>query len=366
LLQSVAHAADRILLRDLSVLRGDVMSFDPDGLVLSEERPGGGKLVAWDEVETLSLADKKRQAQADQLLKEIGLPLYRLRVRLETGDDEGLLKPAEDLYPVFRDRKSSSALIVLQSLVWGRIAHGQREAAVEPWLLEFELLRSRAAKLSDIPGARKPRIDAASALLAELEPVWFDASAAKAALPAAEKPLQSMAEPVPPGATLYLASLAIAAGDKDKTKKHLLPEIGPNSLASPLKQILLAQSELPSNAAAAMDRLQKTVGELEQPGEDSEARRVFLHPLALYWLGRAQLAADKPAVQQAGLLTLLRIPALEGHQSPMLSAAALHEVAQFYAKDAALAARLRREILQQFPSSWHAQKLRATPAAASR
>lgn len=366
-LLSSAQAADRIVLRDLNVVRSEVVSFDADGLVLAVERPGGGKLVTWDEVESLQLADKKQQAEAEKTRKEIGLPLYRLRVRLETGDDDGLLEPAEDLYRVFRERRSPSALIVLQSLVWGRIAHGRREAAVEPWLLEFELLHSRAAKLSDIPGTRKPRIDAPSALLAELEPVWFDAAAAKAALPNAEKALKRMSEPIPPGATIYVASLALAAGDLAKATAHLQRDIDTDNLANGLKQILQAQLELQQrNAASAVNRLQKAVTELEQAGESNEAKRLFLHPLALYWLGRAQLAGDKPSAQQAGLLTLLRIPALEGNQSPELSAAALHEVAQFYAKDAALATRLRREILQQFPSSWHAQKLRATPAAASR
>lgn len=363
---AATEATDRIVLRDLTTIRSDVASFDVDGLVLTADRPSGGKLVTWDEMESLQLADEKQQAGADKLLEEIGLPLYRLRVRLETGDDEGLLEPAEKLYPIFRERRSVSALIVLQSLVWGRIAHGRREAAVEPWLLEFEVLRSRAAKLSDIPGARKPRIDAPSALLAELEPVWFDAEAAKAVLPAAEKALQRMSEPLPPGASLYLASLALAGGNTAKAKTYVQAEIDPNNLATPLKQILLAQSELKSNPAAAADRLQRVVADLEQMGESNETRRLFLHPLSLYWLGRAQLASDKPAVQQAGLLTLLRIPALEGNQSAELSAAALSEVAQFYIKDTALAARLRREILQQFPSSWHARQLRAPPAAASR
>ena len=365
-LASTAHAADRIILRDLNVIRGGVASLDPDGLVLAGERPSGGKLVTWDEVDSIQLADEKQQSQAKKLLNEIGLPLYRLRSRLEIGDDDGLLEPAEVLFLIFRERRSPSALIVLQSLVWGRIAHGQREAAVEPWLLEFELLRSRAAKLSDIPGTRKPRIDAPSALLAELEPVWFDANAAKTALPGAEKALQGMAKPIPPGATLYVAALALAAGEKAKAEEFLQVDIDPSNLAALLKQILLAQSDLNTNAAAAADRLQKTVAELEQLGETNETRRLFLHPLALYGLGRAQLAGDKPAVQQAGLLTLLRIPALEGDQSPELSAAALHEVARFYTKDAALAGRLRREIMQQFPSSWHARQLRATPTAASR
>jgi hypothetical protein len=362
-----AHAADRIILRDLTIIRSSVASLDPDGVVLSSERTSGGKLVTWDEVESLHVADEKQQAEAERLLSEIGLPLYRLRVRLETGDDEGLLEPAEALFPIFRERRSPTALIVLQALVWGRIAHGQRASAVDPWLLEFEVLRSRAARLSDIPGARKPKIDAASALLAELEPVWFDAAAAKAALTAAEKSLRSMTEPIPPGATLYVASLALAAGDLARTKTYLQQDVDPGSLASTLRHILQAQLDLQSkNAPAAMDRLQKVVLELEQPGESHETARWHLHPLALYWLGRAQLAIDKPATQQAGLLTLLRIPALEGNQSPELSAAALHEVAQHYAKDAALSGRLRREIQQQFPSSWHARQLSPTPAGPSR
>ena len=361
-----AHGADRIVLRDFNVIRGEVASFDADGLVLAAGRPSGGKLVTWDEVESLQLDDDKQQADADKLLKEIGLPLYRLKVRLETGDDEGLLEPAEKLFPVFRERRSVSALIVLQSLVWGQIAHGQREAAVEPWLLEFELLRARAAKVSDIPGTRKPRIDGPSALLAELEPVWFDAEAAKAALPAAQKSLAGMAEPVPPGAQLYIASLALAAGDQAKAQEYFQGDVDPGNLAAPLKQILLGQTEIKTNPAAAVDRLQKTIAELEQTAEGNEAKRLYLHPLALYWLGRAQLASDQAATRQAGLLTLLRIPALEGNQSMELSAAALSEVARFYAKDAALAARLRREIVQQFPSSWHARALRTPPAAASR
>jgi len=335
-------------------------------LTLAAERPGGGKLVTWGEVESFQLEDEVVQPQAELIHKKVGDSLYRLRVRLETGDDEGLLAPAEELYPVFRERRSISALIVLQSLAWGRIAHGQREAAVEPWLLEFEVLRSRAAKLSDLPGSRKPHIDAASALLAELEPVWFDVAAAKVALPNAEQALKKMADPVPPGAKLYVASLALAAGDLAKSKAYLEEEIDSKNVASTLKQVLLAESELQQRNAGAADRLQKVVTELEQAGEGNEVRQRFLHPLALYWLGRAQLASDKPAAQQTGLLALLRIPALEGSQSPELSAAALHEVASFYAKDAALPARLQREIVQQFPSSWHARQLRATPAAASR
>lgn len=358
----LASAADRIVLRDFTVLRDDVEKVDADGIVLAE-----GRLVTWGEVESIEVDDDQQQAQADKLLKQIGEPLFRLRTRLETGDDEGLLEPAEALYPSFRERRSLAALIVLQSLVWGRIAHGQREAAVTPWLLEFETLRSRAARLSDLPGTRKPRLDAASALLVELPPVWFDAAAAKAALPDAEKALASITEPIPPGAKLYIASLALAAGDLAKAEGFLDEDIDSNNLASGLRQVLLAQRDVQqSKAAEAIDRLKQVIAGLEAEGEENDIRRLYLHPLALYWLGRAQLASEQADIQQAGLLTLLRIPALEGNVSPELAAAALHDVAQHYAKDTSLARRLQNEILQQFPSSWHARQLRATADGAKR
>jgi hypothetical protein len=359
---SLAHAADRVALRDQTLIRSEVASCDADGLLLSEARPGGAKHVGWDEVESLTLDDEKLNAKAQKLVTDLGTPLFQIRTRLETGDDENLLKPAEAIFPTFRERRSVASLMVLQALVWGRLANGQREAAVEPWLLEFEVLRSRSAKLTELPGTRRPLLDAPSALLAELEPVWFDPAAAKSVLSAAEKALQTMADPIPPGARLYVASLALAAGDLVKADKLMKEDVDSSNLASPLRQILLGQRDVQdSKPTAAMDRLQGVVRELEKDEPANDTRRKFLHPLALYWLGRAQLGSDSAETKQAGLLTLMRIPALEGRLSPDLSAAALHEAAQFYAKDAALSARLRSEILRQFPSSWHARQLRRRP-----
>ena len=356
-----AAAADRLVLRDFSVIRSDVVSFDVDGLVLATERRGGSKLVTWDEIESLHVGDEAKQAAAEKLLREVGQPLYRLRVRLETGDDAELLEPAEILYPLFRDRRSPSSLIVLQSLLWGRIANGQREAAVEPWLLTFEVLRSRTTKLSELPGLRKPQIDVASALLAELEPIWFDAAAARAALPGARQALESMAKPVPEGAQLYVASLALATGEPKLAEPFLDAKMD-GRLTSQLQQVLLAERELlESKRTSAVDRLQKVVAELERD-ESGETPRFALLPLALYDLGRAQLASDDLSSQHAGLLVLLQIPALQGRKSPELAAAALDKAARFYAQDTSLAARLRTEISHNFPSSWHAQRLRAPVA----
>jgi len=363
-----SQAADRIVLRDFRIIRdASIMSLDVDGILLSVERPGGSKRVTWDEVQRLQLTDRAKQTEADKLLQEVGEPLFRLRVRMEIGDDEGLLEPAEALFPVFRDRSSASAYLVLQSLVWGRIAHARREEAVEPWLLAYGMLRSRSAKVSDLPGRRKPGIDAATGLLAELEPVWFDADAAQAALPGAEAALKSLAEPVPTGARLYVASLALASGNMERGDKYLQGKAADGTSAAHLQQILQAQRDVLQNKTpTAINRLQSLANALEESPNNARETAIDYRPLAWYWLGRAQLSHDASPSRSEGLLTLMQIPALYGSRSPDLSAAALHEAAQAYSADAPLAARLRSEIREQFAGSWHARRLREASNASSR
>lgn len=365
---ATAHADDHIVLRDLTLLRDPaVVSLDEEGIVLSHERPAGqsGTRVAWDEIERVQLADVAQQQQAERSLREIGLPLYRLRVRLELGDDVGLREPAESLWGTFAEHRSQASYRVLQSLVWGRLAQGEREAALEPWLLAYEVLRSRAAKVSDLPGSRRPEMDSGAALLGELSPLWFDAEAARDALPKAEKALGTFAEPIPSGAKLYLASLALAAGDLPRAEPYLAAEVPPQSASEHLRTILHAQREVLQNKPQeAHDRLRRLLAEIEsQLGTDQAKARLDYRPLALYWLGRAQQAAAQGAAQEEGLLTMMQIPALYGEQAPEVAAAALFTVAEAYAADAPLAAKLRAALRDQFPGTWHARHIAASEAA---
>jgi hypothetical protein len=207
-----------------------------------------------------------------------------------------------------------------------------------------------------LPGRRKPRVDA-SGLLGELEPVWFDAAAAKAALPAAQAALDATPEPAP-GSRLYVASLALAAGDIEAAEAYLSVDVEAGTSVARLREILLAHRDLAAKRSqAAIDRLKPVAA------DGSSDEKLPLQPLAWYWLGKAQQASDRPAVQSAGLLTLMRIPALAGEASPELSAAALHEAAQAYAGDASLSSRLKGEIRRQFAGTWHARHLAAAVAA---
>ena len=340
-----SNAADKITLRNLEVLRDcTVVSFDADGLVLAAERANGSKLVTWDEVESLTL--ESQQAEAVKLLVEVGPSLYAIQRRLLTGDDESLLAPAEKMAAIFRERRSRSACMVSLALMWGRLAEQRREEALEPWLRSYELLRTRAAKLGDLPGKRRPPFDPATALSWELEPVWFDSAMAKQVFPEVDAFVATMRTPIPEGAKLYLASLALAAGNVEQANA-LLDVAYEQEKSIALQKILRVQQEcVAGKTTGAAEELQNALPKLTEE----------LRPVALYWLGQAGVRSTNSAQREEAFVTLLRIPALHGRRSPDLSAAALFATFEHYREDRRLSARLRQELLEKYPATWHGRK----------
>ena len=67
--------------------------------------------------------------------------------------------------------------------MWGRLAVGQREAALAPYLQCYDILRRRGKPEIRLPGERRLVFDAQTALTSDITPVWFDAAAAKAEMP---------------------------------------------------------------------------------------------------------------------------------------------------------------------------------------
>lgn len=344
------QAADRLVLRNLQIINDcTVTSFDEDGVVLAEARPGGTNRVRWDEIERGKIA-AERQGEFDALLQELGTPLYRIRQRLNFGDYASLLEPAAAMYPRFATRKSETAYMVCQALMWARLAVSQREAAVEPYLRCYDQLRSRAAKIGGIPGPRRLRLDAKSGLSPELTPVWFDAAAAAKALPAVKQACEALS-PQPPGATLYYATLALAAGDA-KAAELALAGLATEPVAiAEWRRIVPAQAEVLAAAPG------KAVAELHLYRNDLSAAT---RPAGLYWLGMAGLQASGETEQRQGLLDLVTLVTLYGKQEPELAAAALYQAAAGLdkLKDDSGGAALRQELLQKYAGTAHATLLR--------
>lgn len=342
----LAVAADRIVLRNLTTLTDrTVTGFDPDGVRLDD-----GTLLTWDDIESARLPEAT-QAEFERLRKDLGEPLYRIRQRLSVGDDRGVLPHAEAVYPQYADRDSPTAYMVAQALMWGRLAVGRREEALEPYLRCSEYVRRRSGPIS-LPGERRLAYDPQTGLSSELLPVWFDSGAARAALPAVFQAIGRMWRPRPEGVNIYYATLALAAGEPEQADRVLGALSATAPVIRELREIVAAQRELVAGQGdRAFRRLEaswRSYGSLSQP-------------VALYWLGQGSLRSSEAEVRRQGVLYLLRIPAQYGEQHADLAAAALYYSINALAElqDPRGSVAVRRELLERYSHTSFAGRLAA-------
>jgi hypothetical protein len=334
-----ANGADRIVLRNLEILTDrTVMEFDEDGIQLDD-----GSQLTWDVIEKAKVAS--RQAEFDEMLSELGTHLYRIRQRLKVADYRGLVTHANALFARYAGRRSDTAYMVCQALMWGRIASGQREAALEPYLRCFDWHRRCQAegRRVPLPGDRRLQLDLERGLTSELAPVWFDGAAAKKALPGVTAAIEALNSPRPPGIYAYLATLALAADRPEVAARAVKNLQGMETMQA----IIAAQAEvMKSQSGPGVELLREQIREL-----DAE-----MQPLALYWLGRARLVDSDRRVREEGLLDLLKIVAVFGDAQPELAAAGLYEAMQILARDGDSKGSIavRRELLDRYGQTWHA------------
>lgn len=348
---SPSFPADRIVLRDLSII-GDrnVQGVDEDGLQLDD-----GRLITWDRVEQVAIADEQRNAAALRLLDELGQPLYRIRQRVSVGDDRGALEYAEQLYPRYRDRDSATAYLVVQALMWGRLAADKREAALGPYFWCLAYLR-RHPDQPPLPGGRRLAFDPKTGLTPELPPIWFDAEASREAIADVSKMGARMPRPRPPGMYVYLATLAIAADQPKLAEQALRAVPSSDPLMAQWRRLIAAQQAVLTEAGN--EALQELAGDAT---EWDPAGRPFVD----YWLGRACLL--DPKRRETGMLYLLRVPALNGNEQPELAGAALYWVWQALVDDGKTlkGVAVRRELLDHYGQTHFAREMRSVAATAS-
>ena len=343
-----ARGADRIVLRNLKILSDRTVSaFDPDGVRLDD-----GTMLGWDEIEKATLANGQ-QAAFDRLFAELGGPLYRIRQRLSVGDYRGLLPQAEAIADQYADRDSPTSYMVLQSLMWGRLAVGRREEALEPYLRCCEHLRRHSGQPIVLPGERRLAWDPQTGLSPDLAPIWFDAKAAGSALPRVLTAVNRMQRPRPEGVNIYFAALALTAGETERADRVLAAMASEQPALRELREIVLAQQEIAGGRnAEAVRRL------------DPKWRTYlpFNQPLALYWLGLGLVRAEDRPTREQGLLYLLRIPALYGGEQPDVAAAALYHSWETLSKldDARGSVAVRKELLERYGQTYFAGLMGAT------
>lgn len=338
--------ADQLMLRNLTRISDiTIDDFDEDGVRLSD-----GRQFDWGQVMRGDV-DDDRQADFDELHSGLGMPLYRLRTRLSVRDDHDLSSLAEPLFETYSSRTSPSALLVCIATMRARIAGGDRPSALVPFFESLRILND----LSDLDETRSVLVDCGfavdleSGICSTYLPVWYDADAAKNSFDAARTKYDELALEMPPGAGLYIATLAAMSGESEAAELIL-------DSVRPATQEILELTEI----ARLQNRL------LQAPDSQTVDFRTNLDKLlprnqaiALYWLGATGMGSTEVRDQQEAMLDLLRIPAQFG-QFEELAAAGLFYVYRGLGElgDEEGQQNILRELLTRYPTSIFAEQIR--------
>ena len=342
---AVPCCAEAITLRNFESINKSIASFNLDGVQFSD-----GSSIGWDQIRS-GRVDASKQDAFDQYLKRLGEPLYRIRVRLQNQDYKDILEQAEQLYPRFQDRQSKTGYMVCQALMWARLAHGQRAKAVAPYLRCYAYLRAKRKMKEDIPGDRFLRFDPRTGMTPEIQPIWFDLDATKEGLDELGKSIATLPKPQPPAVRIYYATMAMAVGQA-ATGRRVLAGLG-DAKGAVRELVLMANVQ----ADIAEGKPSPAAAKLSASKDRFSKENV---PLATYWSGIYESKNDL----DRGILLLLRVAALHGDSNPDLAAASLAAAIRTSSARASedpgqskRASVLRRELLQSFPGTYHAQQI---------
>ncbi len=342
-----AAQADRLILRDLRLLGNiTVIGFDEEGVKVTDNN-----LIPWHEIE-LGTVSPDKQADFDRLRNELGLPLFRIHQRLKVGDYAGAREPAESIFDRYKERDSKVAYMVCQATMWGRLAEGDREAALEPYFCCLRIMKStRSSDVTQLPGTRSLDYDKQTGLTSDLMPLFFDREKAKAALANADIAATSIGSGAPDGVFVYMAALAIAAEEFMQAEAWQKRIRSGNPTLKEWPTILTAQSRINS-------------GDLIGAGADLEpvihSLKPWNQPVARYLLGISGSRSSEFLRIENGVLDLLHVPAMYGNDHPELAAAALAETysALQRIQQPEQAQDIRRQLMLFYGGTIHAEQLR--------
>ena len=383
---------DSVVLRDLTVLRDTrVIDFNDDHVLLTGERR-----VGWDEILKASVTDGLRES-FDAKLAQLGLPLFRLKVRLANEDWSGIGELAEPMYQRLKlqtlasKTSSRSDYLVCIATMESRIYRGDRAGAVLPFL-QAVLMQRELRRISSTGMRFYLSSDEEETMLSErILPIWFDGSQVGASFESLANSFVPTSRSKQLGAIVYLASLAIEK-QRLELAKELIALVGEGEgdfvawhvvLQSQLKiasgdfrgsdsliKRSTAQGELPEGNAKLVASYLSFAEHFVEPESEALDKKFSGNDRA----SRAWPpdGSDKQRKKSNGqvletaneranvMLGLLKIPAINGSRFPALSAAAIFQATQIaqslqWRKEQVI---LEQELSYRFPTSFHARQLK--------
>ena len=341
---STACPQHKLILRDLSVIETDSIIFDKDRITVS-----GNNHFGWDEVLTTTLAESEN-ARFKQLVDSKGLPLYRIRHRLQIGDWASIGEIAEPLLEQIANQPATEANVRNQFLIYlgsfrARVAKGKRAASIIPLIALLEIRKHFTKTDSALSAVSLNSKEFDDEFVNSLLPIWFDAKAAKQVVSQLNPQMKQNLDQMSDGRLIYFASLSVAATKYDEADDFLTRlKNRKSNLAMKWHPIMASYRELKSGAAgAALNEL-----EVVHKNLDGSARAVA------NFLVAAQYSSGKNDSDVA-VLDLLQIPANFSTEFPALSAAALSLAAEITENAGRLdeSKIIRSELSERFGNTYH-------------
>lgn len=349
LLIQVQINADEIVLRDLKVLSDvTVEEVSLDGILLDD-----GTLVRLDSVKQASL---ENQADFDEVFGKYADPLFRVRIRLEKKDHENLGDLLSQLLPAFGNRTSESATMVQIANFWYQIEQGKMVNAVQAHYRIFQLLK-QSDKNSKLAISLNYPIEKTGGHSPWISPNDFDGKTIAENWDSIVDSYNSLPKPHPSGLDYYFFAMAQI---NESTFAAELRSARLN-LTETEKRALLAQKILLKSTENVPPSIQSEIRTLLRSFkmEGAQTRSPVQKAIELYFRGKLELISDATP-KSDGLLSLLRIHAEIGNDSPAISAAALVDVERVLRNKlpASDATSISRELLSRYPSSIFAKRFR--------
>lgn len=342
----------QIVLRDLSIIRDKtVVDFDQDNVELSD-----GSSLEWDQILQANVGPEQ-QAQFDQNISEIGLPLFRLKSRIKLQDWAGAGEIAEPLVDELENPSNQDfAYLVHLVSMKSRLIRGDRAGALWNFLQAAELQPQCSPAIQKIVANGKLKdSEIANYFSNEILPIWFDLDRAKDISDRLNKHLLSDSQ-MKSGPIVYLASMQLALGQRDRADALIRQLDGRKELA-PWQMILRSRLAWLSGDSMKSQTILNQNAAGMSPGASA---------VADYYRGTHVLTSREPSQpgdatdieRSAAMLTLIRVPANFGGVYPHLSAAALFQAAEI-AKVRGLEKEskiLTAELTRRYPRTFHGSK----------
>ena len=345
-------AGDELRLRSGKLLDAiRILSVDEDGVVLDD-----GRRFPLDSIQSAKL---EQQARFDELHGKISLDLFRLRVRLQRDDVESLSAQLEKLYPVFQNRNSRSAVVVMLARLRHCVQQGHWDLAIGAHFRLFTLATNSTENASELKRLGY-RIDNQSGMTGEIFPGGVSKAQVLENWESILKAYRGLPDPHPSGLEFYFFQLAKIA------EVEVEPEISSRRLKlTSLERLLLDHSQvaLTGTEPEELKRVRDQLADQAFQTGDTLFHKAF------FYLARGLVVAQMEAKGGAGnpnqgLLDLLRIHAEFGKQTESMSAAGLFHAARlFRARGMPDAEKsVSEELFTRYPSSDFAKQLKLKEA----